>query len=297
MGKPFKSGFVALLGAPNAGKSTLLNRLLGEKLSITSPKPQTTRNRIMGVVHRDEAQMVILDLPGIHKASGPLNRHMVQVAMDAAADVDLILFMVDASRPDPEAEEMVLEKLAEHKGPVILVLNKIDLLEKPALLPLLSRWNEAFDFKALLPVSARTGEQVEELFSCMENALPEGAALFPEDTLTDLPERFLAAEVVREKVFRLTGQELPYATAVTVEAFEEQESPPFIRISALIHVEKDSQKGILVGSGGAMIKKIGTQARRDLESMLGVKVFLSLLVRVERNWSRSVQAMKRMGYE
>lgn len=297
MGKPFKSGFVALLGAPNAGKSTLLNRMLGEKLSITSPKPQTTRNRIMGVVHREASQMVILDLPGIHKASGPLNRHMVQTAMDAAADVDLILFLIDAARPEPEGEEMVLAKLAERKGPVILVLNKVDLVDKPDLLPLLTRWSEAYDFKALVPVSARTGEQVEELLALMEESLPEGQALFPEDTLTDLPERFLAAEVVREKIFRLTGQELPYATAVTVEEFAEQESPPLVRISALIHVEKDSQKGIVVGSQGSMIKKIGTQARRDLEGMLGVKVFLSLLVRVERNWSRSVQAMKKMGYE
>ncbi len=295
---PFRSGFAAIVGAPNVGKSTLLNKMLGEKVSITSHKPQTTRNRVQGVVHRPGSQMVMLDTPGIHPAKGSLNRYMVEVADATLADVDLILFVVDASKPSPESEALVVEKLKSRVKPVVLAVNKIDIVEKEALLPILDSWSKAHDFHALVPVSARTGLQVDALLNRMEELLPEGPPYFPEDALTDMTERFLAAELVREKVFRLIEQEVPYAVAVTVESFEEPEKAGRpVRVSAVIHVEKDSQKGIIIGKAGAMLKKIGTQARKDLERMLGARVFLELFVRVEKNWTTDPKALRRLGYE
>ncbi len=293
----FKSGFIGMIGAPNVGKSTLLNQMLGEKVSITSSKPQTTRNRILGVVHREKAQLVMLDTPGIHSAKSPLNKHMVDVAMQCMGDVDLIMFVVDASKPDPNSERLALKGLAKQKMPVILVLNKIDLIKKETLLPLIAKWEPLADFKAIVPVSAETGEQVEELIAILEEQLPQGPPFFPEDSLTDMPERFVAAEMIREKVFRMTSQEIPYSVAVTLDSFTEQEKPPMVKISAVIHVERDSQKGIIIGKQGAMLKKIGTSARQEIERMVGVKVFLKLFVRVEKNWSTDTKAMRRLGYE
>lgn len=293
----FKSGFIGMIGAPNVGKSTLLNQMLGEKVSITSSKPQTTRNRILGVVHRENAQLVMLDTPGIHSAKSPLNKHMVDVAMQCMGDVDLIMFVVDASKPDPNSERLALKGLAKQKMPVILVLNKIDLIKKETLLPLIAKWEPLADFKAIVPVSAETGEQVEELMAILEAQLPQGPPFFPEDSLTDMPERFVAAEMIREKVFRMTSQEIPYSVAVTLDSFTEQEQPPMVKISAVIHVERDSQKGIIIGKQGAMLKKIGTSARQEIERMVGVKVFLKLFVRVEKNWSTDAKAMRRLGYE
>lgn len=293
----FKSGFIGMIGAPNVGKSTLLNQMLGEKVSITSSKPQTTRNRILGVVHREKAQLVMLDTPGIHSAKSPLNKHMVDVAMQCMGDVDLIMFVVDASKPDPNSERLALKGLAKQKMPVILVLNKIDLIKKETLLPLIAKLEPLADFKAIVPVSAETGEQVEELIAILEEQLPQGPPFFPEDSLTDMPERFVAAEMIREKVFRMTSQEIPYSVAVTLDSFTEQEKPPMVKISAVIHVERDSQKGIIIGKQGAMLKKIGTSARQEIERMVGVKVFLKLFVRVEKNWSTDTKAMRRLGYE
>ncbi|MBI5843903.1 MAG: GTPase Era [Deltaproteobacteria bacterium] len=293
----FKSGFVAIAGAPNVGKSTLLNRILGEKVSITSDKPQTTRNRVQGVLHLENAQMVFLDTPGIHPAKNPLNRYMVDVASATLTDADVVLWVVDASKPNPESEEMVLSRVKSRTKPVVLALNKIDLVEKEILLPMLDTWNKVMDFTALVPVSARTGSQVEKLVKCMAELLPEGPPYFPEDALTDMTERFLAAELVREKVFRLTGQEIPYTCAVTVENFLESEDDGMVRIHAVIHVEKDSQKGIIIGKAGAMLKKIGTLARKDLERMMGVKIYLELFVRVEKNWTTDPKALRRLGYQ
>ncbi|MBI9076033.1 MAG: GTPase Era [Desulfatibacillum sp.] len=297
MSDNFRSGFAGLIGAPNVGKSTLLNHMLGEKVSITSSKPQTTRNRILGVVHREKAQIVVLDTPGIHDADSPLNRHMVDVAMTCMGDVDLLMFVIDASRPDPRSEELALKGLAKQKRPVVLVINKIDLVEKAQLLPILAKWQNVYNFSSMVPVSAKHGTQVGELLHVLEELLPPGPPFFPEDSLTDMPERFVAAEMIREKVFRLTSQEIPYSVAVTIDSFEEQAEPPMVKISAVIHVERDSQKGIVIGKAGAMLKKIGTSARMEIERMVGVKVFLKLFVRVEKNWSSDTKAMRRLGYE
>ncbi len=292
----FRSGFIALVGAPNAGKSTLLNRMLGEKISITSKKPQTTRNRIIGVVHRPAAQLVFIDTPGVHKARSPLNVRIVEVALSTLADVDLVLIIVDASQADPESELFMVEKLKARKRSVILALNKIDLVKKPRLLKLIDNWTHAFDFKAIVPISARHGQQVEDLMSAMEGMLPEGPPFFPEDTLTDVPERFIAAEMIREKVFRLTGQEIPYSTAVTIDSFKEEKKGALVKIYATIHIERDSQKGIIIGKQGSKLKQIGEASRKEIERMLGARVFLKLFVRVQKNWSKDTRALRKFGY-
>jgi GTP-binding protein Era len=293
---PFKSGFAAIIGAPNAGKSTLLNRMLGEKISITSSKPQTTRNRILGVVHRPEAQIVFIDTPGVHLAKEMLNVKMVEQALSAIGDVDLILLLIDVAAPDPEAEAYIVRKLKKQKRPVVLVLNKIDLVSKAPLLTVIDQWSTAHDFKAIVPISARHGDQVDTLLTAMTDSLPEGPPLFPEDTLTDMPERFIAAEMIREKVFRLTGQEIPYATAVTIDQFTEKKNGRLVHIEAAIHLERDSQKGIVIGKQGAKLKQIGEAARKEIERMTGVQVFLKLFVRVQKNWSKDTKALRRFGY-
>ena len=290
----FRSGFVAIIGAPNAGKSTLLNRILGEKISITSKKPQTTRNRIMGVVHRDTAQIVFVDTPGIHKTNSLLNEKIVATAVSTISDVDLILFLVDASSPETQSELLILNTLAAQRKPVILGINKIDLVKKGALLPMIDQWAKHHQFAHILPISAKHGDQVDTLISAMEQALPEGPPFFPEDTLTDLTERFIVAEMVREKIFRNTGQEIPYAIAVTIESFEVKNKRA--EIHACIHVEKDSQKGIIIGKGGTKLTLIGKEARQDIEKLLGLSVYLKLFVRVQKNWSRDTRALRRFGY-
>ena len=292
----FNAGFIAIVGPPNAGKSTLLNRLLGMKISITSKKPQTTRNRILGVLHRPGAQLVFIDTPGVHDASRPLNVRIVEQAVVAIEDCDLVLFMVDAAARIPEAETLLLKKIKAVNTPVMLVLNKTDLVAKEEVLLQLDRWKNEHAFEDMVPISARKGTQVEHLVEEMEKRLPENPPFFPEDTLTDVPERFLAAELIREKVFRLTGEEIPYASAVTIDAFSEENRDKLITIHATIHVERDSQKGIVIGKQGAKLKEIGTAARKDLVRMLGTKVFLKLFVRVQKNWSRDTRALNRFGY-
>ncbi len=292
----FRSGFVAILGAPNAGKSTLLNRMLGQKISITSKKPQTTRHRILGVVHRPESQMVILDTPGVHRANTPLNVRIVDAALAALAEADLILLVVDVQTADDSSERLLLGKLAQQKAPVVLALNKIDRVPRPELLVQIERWSARYAFAAMVPISARTGEQVDQLQVAMETHLPEGVPLFPSDSLTDLPVRFLAAEMIREKAFRLTGQEIPYAVAVTIDSFKEEKGGALIRVHASIHVERPSQKGIIIGKQGAKLKQIGEAARKEIEAMTGAKVFLKLFVRVQKNWTRDTKALRKLGY-
>ena len=292
--KGFKSGFVMLAGAPNVGKSTLLNRMLGEKVSITSKKAQTTRNRILGVLHQAGAQMVFLDTPGVHKATQTLNVRMVDVALSAMGDADLVLFMVDLKSPDPDAEGFVVEKLEKQQRPVVLALNKTDRVPAETVLQAIDRWRTVYPFKAVVPISAKHGHQVDALVAEMVALLPEGPPFFPEDAVTDMPERFIAAEMIREKVFRLTGQEIPYSTAVTVESFEEKDR--LVSIHATIHVERSSQKAIVIGKAGAKLKQIGQAAREDMERMLGTKVFLKLFVRVQKNWSRDTRALRKFGY-
>lgn len=293
----FKSGVVTIAGAPNAGKSTLLNRILGEKVSIISSRPQTTRNRILGVCHRPGAQILFYDTPGIFAAGDRFNTRIVDAAFSAFGDADVILAVVDAAHPDRKAEELLAEKLISQKLPVVIALNKIDLIaEKEALLDIIRRWAARGPCEAVVPISALDGTQVEPLVAALIAALPEGPAYFPEETLTDATERFIAAELIREKVFRLTGEEVPYASAVTVEAFKPSADGKRVSIEATIHLERDSQKGIVIGKGGAMLKRIGTEARREIEQMVQARVFLKLFVRVQKNWRRDAKAIERFGY-
>jgi GTPase len=294
--KDFKCGMVAIVGAPNAGKSTLLNHMLGQKISITSKKPQTTRNRIVGVLDRPDAQLVFLDTPGVHRAGKPLNVRIVDVALSTITDADLILVMLDAATPNTEAETFLSEKLAGQPKKAVLALNKIDLIDKTTILASIDRWSKTHAFEAIVPISAIRGTQVDILIDAMVKALPSGPPLYPPDSLTDLSERFLAAEMIREKVIRLTGEEIPYAVAVTVDTFKVEKSGKLIKIHATIHVERDSQKGILIGKGGHKLKQIGEAARHEIERMVGAQVFLKLFVRVQKNWSRDTKAMERFGY-
>jgi len=295
MSSSHKSGFVAIVGAPNVGKSTLLNQLLGQKVAITSEKPQTTRNRILGVAHLPRAQLIFLDTPGIHRAKGPLNMRLVDVALKVLGTVDVVVFMIDASSPNRTADDMILRSLRKTSLPAILGINKIDLVKKKELLPLMDKWQRAYPFEAVVPLSALEGSQVDELVAAMTAILPEGPKYYPDDSLTDMPERFIAGEMIREKVFRLTGEEIPYAVAVTVESFKERPEKDLIDILATIHVERETQKPIIIGKGGGMLR-IGTHAREEIEHMVGCKVFLKLFVRVQKNWTRDARAIRRFGY-
>jgi len=294
--KNFKSGYVAIAGTPNAGKSTLLNRMLGEKISITSKKPQTTRNRILGVLHRPEVQIVFFDTPGVFEARDKLNVRIVDAALSAVGDADLILVVIDASHPDPNAERFLVKQLQSQTKPVILAVNKIDLVDKLPVLEVIDKWSHLYEFEELIPVSARNGIQIEELISAMTGILPAGPPYFPEDTLTDATERFITAELIREQVFRLTGEEIPYATAVTIDTFKEKKEGRLVNIEATIHLERDSQKGIVIGQKGSKLKQIGTRSREQIEHMLGCKVYLKLFVRVQKNWRKDTRAIRRFGY-
>jgi len=292
----FKSGFVAIVGAPNAGKSTLLNRMLGEKISITSKKPQTTRNRILGIVHRADLQIVFIDTPGIFKAKDTLNLRIVDTALSALGDADMILFVLDVANPDPTSEYFLAKRLQKQKRPVIVALNKIDLIGKTDLLAVIKKWSTEYYFDTIVPISATEGTQIAALIEAMEKFLPFGPPYFPEDSLTDVSERFIAAEMIRESIFRLTGEEIPYATAVTVDSFKEEKDGALVRIEATIHLERSSQKGIIIGKDGSKLKRIGTESRKKIEHMLDTKVFLKLFVRVQKNWRKDSKALKRFGY-
>ncbi|MGB9440146.1 MAG: GTPase Era [Desulfobacterales bacterium] len=292
----FKSGYVAIAGTPNAGKSTLLNRMLGEKISITSKKPQTTRNRILGVLHRPDAQMVFFDTPGVFHAKDKLNTRIVDAAFSAVADSDLILVVIDVAQPDVNAERFLVKRLEDEKKPVLLALNKIDLVEKSSLLVSIDKWTAMYQFHDVVPISAKNGIQINELILAMISVLPLGPPYFPKDTLTDVSERFLAAEMIREQVFRLTGEEIPYATAVTVDVFKEKNKGNLVKIEATIHLERDSQKGIIIGKSGSKLKQIGVRSREQIERMLGTKIYLKLFVRVQKNWRKDTKAIRRFGY-
>ncbi|MFO8084391.1 MAG: GTPase Era [Desulfobacterales bacterium] len=290
----FKSGFAAILGAPNVGKSTLLNRMLGEKISITSRKPQTTRNKIIGVCHLPKAQIVFLDTPGIHAAKDIFNKKMVESALSSIADTDLILLVTDITKPDSVSEKLLLKTLSSTNKPIIALLNKIDRNKTINVESAIDQWEKAYSFTAVIPISAKFGLGIDKLIQTLLKLLPPGPPFFPEDTLTDMPMRFIAAEIIREKIFRLTGEEIPYAVAVTVEKFEEKENLAVIH--TVIHVEKESQKGIIIGKKGQMLKKIGQDARTDIEKWMGHQVFLHLFVRVQKNWSKDTKALRRFGY-
>jgi GTPase len=283
MNENFKSGFVSLIGLPNAGKSTLLNGLVGRKLAIVADKPQTTRTSVQGVLTLPEAQMIFLDTPGIHKADSQLNKRLMDTVRASLEERDLLLYVADAARTVGEEDRRAIDMIRKTETPVVLVLNKIDMVkEKARLLPVIERYKALHDFAEYVPVSAAKGDGLEELRRVIIERLPEGPAYFPEDHITDQPERFLAAELVREKVLLTTRQEVPHSVTVMVDRWEE--TPTITRIYATIRVEREGQKGIVIGTGGATLKKIGTQARIEMERLFGMKVYLDLHVRVQPEW-------------
>jgi GTP-binding protein Era len=287
----FRSGFVSIIGRPNAGKSTLLNALVGEKIAIVTEKPQTTRTRIQGMLNvkaqkgRPAGQIIFIDTPGVHKPDSRLNRKMMQEIYDALESRDLILLIVDATEKYGAGDQQVLEMVKKSGGPVFLLLNKIDRFQKDKLLPLIEHYSKLHDFQEIIPISATRKQGLDVLLDKIIRALPDGPRYFPEDQLTDQPERFLASEIIREKVLLKTGKEVPYAIAVIVERYEELEK--LVRIAATIYCERAGQKGILIGKRGEKLKEIGTAARQELESLLGKKIFLELFVKVKPGWRQS----------
>ncbi|MCK5695209.1 MAG: GTPase Era [Desulfobacula sp.] len=289
-----RSGFVGIIGAPNAGKSTLLNQVLGQKISITSKKPQTTRDRILGIVNSPSSQIIFIDTPGIHKSTTLLNKKIVDQAMLALEDVDVILFMVDVAARNYSAEKLIISQLKKTPKIVVLALNKIDLVKKAEVFNFVEEFQKLHDFKAIIPVSAKKGIQVKNILEEVEKLLAIGPRLFPEETFTDVSEKFMVKEIIREKVFRLTGMEIPYSSAVTVDSFEVEKK--LIVIHASIHVIRDSQKGIIIGKKGSMLSKIGAKARKDIEQMTGQKVLLKLFVKVTKNWASNARMLNEFGY-
>ncbi|MGC4113411.1 MAG: GTPase Era [Myxococcales bacterium] len=309
-----RSGFVAIIGRPNVGKSTLLNRLIGEKLAIVSHKPQTTRNRILGIVNRPDYQVAFLDTPGVHKAKGELNRLMVDTALGAIADVDAVLFLIEAAaRADGtvevgEGNQLILQKLKQSGKPTILGINKVDAVpKKEMILPIIETYRAQHPFAEIFPISAQRGEGVEDLEKALVALLPEGPPLFPPEMVTDQAERFVVAELVREQILHHCREEIPYSTAVVIDHFDESEREPekpvahgklggLVRLDGTIFVERDSQKAIVIGKGGQMLKKIGAASRTQIERFLGAHVYLSLLVKVEKRWSERRDSLRRFGY-
>jgi len=292
--KKTRAGFVAIIGRPNAGKSTLINRLVGQKVAIVTSKPQTTRNRIQGIATRPEGQIVFIDTPGLHEGDTVLNRQMMREVAAALEGIDVLLMMVDASRTLPHADSLLLERGKRFVGKTILALNKSDRVPKPKLLPLMDAFAKEFPFAALVPISALKGEGCEELLQEIFKNLPEGTPFFPEDQITDQPERFLVSEIIREKGIDLTYHEVPHALAVVVDQFEEL--PNLVRIHATMLVERDAHKKILIGHKGEMLKKIGTAARKELQSLLGTKVFLGLFVKVAPDWRENPQRVRELDW-
>lgn len=294
--KKHYSGFAAIVGRPNVGKSTLTNHLIGEKIAIMSDRPQTTRNKIMCIMNTDNAQIMFLDTPGIHKPHHKLGEYMVRTAESTLKEVDVILFVVDASEKRGAGEEYITELLQKVKTPVILVVNKIDKLQdKDKLFRIIDSYSKTYDFAAIVPVSALEDEEFSGLVAEITKHLPEGPAYFPDDMITDQPERVIAAEMIREKILLLTRDEIPHSIAVEVEEFKERDNDD-VYIRATIFVERDSQKGIVIGAKGSLLKKIGQQARADIEGLLGCKVFLDLWVKVKADWRNKDKALKQFGY-
>jgi len=291
----FRSGFIGIVGRPNVGKSTLFNAILGDKISIITPKPQTTRNRITGIKNYPDAQLIFLDTPGIHQPKTPLNRAMVQTARETIGSVDVLLMLIEANAGAHPQDLFLIESLGQIKVPVILAMNKIDVMEKKFLLPLMDQFRKLYEYQEIFPISALTGYGVDELLSAVKDMLPEGPKYYPDDIQTDATERFIAAEFIREKITLHTKQEIPYSTAVEIDSFTEDEAKNVIHIRATINVERDSQKAIVIGRKGAMLKIIGTEARKDMENLFGAKVFLELFVRVRKEWTTSDKMLREFG--
>ena len=295
MTKSFKSGFVAIVGRPNVGKSTFMNYVLGQKIAIMSDKAQTTRNKIQGVYTKDDAQIVFLDTPGIHKPKHELGEFMVKSAYSALKEVDAVLFMVNVSEKRGPGDDFIIEKLKGIKTPIFLVLNKIDLVTPEVLLERVESYKDALDFAGVFPISVLQGNNVNELMEGLINALPEGPQYYPADQITDHPEYFVVSELIREKILQLTQEEIPHSVAVTVDKMQKDEFDK-VHVYANIIVERKSQKGIIIGKGGRLLKEIGTRARHDIEQLLGNKVYLELWVKVEKDWRKRKSNLQEYGY-
>ena len=294
--KDFKSGFVAVIGRPNAGKSTLVNSLIGQKIAIMSDKPQTTRNRILCVLNLPEAQILFLDTPGIHKPRHKLGEYMVSTAENTLREVDVVLFVVDATEEFGPGEQYILDRLAAVTTPVILAINKIDKISRPEILPIIQRYAGRRPFTAVVPISALVHTNLEGLVTEITQHLPAGPKYYPDDMITDQPERILIAELIREKVLQLTREEIPHAIAVDIEEVTTRPNGD-LYIRAIIYVERESQKGIVIGAGGHILKEAGRQARQDVENLLGSRSYLDLWVKVKKDWRNRAGVLKSLGYE
>ncbi|MGZ3594434.1 MAG: GTPase Era [Syntrophales bacterium] len=291
----FKSGFIGIIGRPNVGKSTLLNKIIGEKIAITSHKPQTTRNRITGIKNIEGGQMIFVDTPGIHRATTPLNEFMVTAAKDTFRSADILLMVAEAEGVHMD-DRLIVESLRTTRLPVILLINKIDLVRRNDILPVMDRFQHLFSFSEIIPISALNGDGLSALMEEIWKLLPEGPRYFPDDIMTDRTERFIAAEIIREKIIMLTHQEIPYAAAVVVESFKEDEKKNLLVIQATINVAKNSQKGILIGKKGSMLKEIGRRARQDMERFFATRIYLELFVRVRKDWTHDAGMLREFGY-
>jgi len=294
--KEYKSGFISIIGRPNVGKSTFLNHVVGQKIAIMSDKPQTTRNKIQGVLTQEDAQMIFIDTPGIHKPKHKLGDFMMKVAQNTLREVDLILFMVNASEKFGRGEEFILEKLQNVKTPVFLVINKIDLVHPDVLLSFIDDYKNRYSFAEIVPISALQGNNVENLLTTIKKYLPEGPQYYPDDQVTDHPERFIISELIREKVLHLTHEEIPHSIAVVIDKIERENGKDLIHVLATIIVERDSQKGIVIGKKGALLKEVGKRARLDIEHLLGSKVFLELWVKVQKDWRNKITQLRDYGF-
>lgn len=292
----FKSGFISIIGRPNVGKSTFLNRVIGQKIAIMSDKPQTTRNKVQGVLTQDTSQMIFIDTPGIHKPKHKLGDFMMKVAKNTLKEVDAILFMVNATEPIGAGDKMIIEMLQGNDTPVFLVINKIDEIHPDEILAIIDSYKEQYNFAEIFPISALQGNNVERLLSTLESYLPEGPMYYPADQVTDHPERFIISELIREKVLHVTREEIPHSIAVVIEQIRKEEGKELINVSATIVVERDSQKGIVIGKRGALLKDIGTKARHDIEMLLGSKVFLELWVKVQKDWRNKANQLRDYGF-
>ncbi|MFF2481989.1 GTPase Era [Paenibacillus sp. NPDC058071] len=294
-GKPFRSGFVAIIGRPNVGKSTLMNHLIGQKIAIMSDKPQTTRNKIHGVYTTDHSQIVFLDTPGIHKPTSKLGDYMMKTAESALREVEAALFLVDVSEGIGGGDRYIIEQLKKVKTPVFLVMNKIDKVQPEELLPIIVQYKDLYDFAEIIPISALQGNNVETLLAQLDKYLPEGPQYYPADQITDHPEQFVVAELVREKILHMTREEIPHSIAVGIEDMRVQENG-VVYIGAVIYVERDSQKGIIIGKKGALLKEVGKLARRDIEALLGSRTYLELWVKVKKDWRNQERVLKDFGF-
>ncbi len=292
----FKSGFISIIGRPNVGKSTFINRVIGQKIAIMSDKPQTTRNKVQGVLTTNNTQYIFIDTPGIHKPKHKLGDFMMKVAQNTLKEVDVILFMVNAEEGYGRGEEFILEKFQSVKTPIFLIINKIDRIHPDKLLTVIESYNEKFQFAEIIPISALDGNNIERLLEVVRKYLPEGPLYYPADQVTDHPERFIITELIREKALQLTREEIPHSLAVVLEKMEKDPNKDMIHVMATIIVERDSQKGIVIGKQGKMLKEIGKRARVDIENLLGSKVFLEVWVKVQKDWRNKASQLRDYGF-